>query len=86
MKILATIKEGTRKWKANVYVVQNGDQLIFDLNYKDIKKSGLDCIGKVIVETDSMWSTSEAADKHVIKRAENALIEKGIMDVYNRIS
>lgn len=85
MKTLAKISEGTKKWKVNVYVLQNFDELYFDLDYKSIKKSGLDVIGKVIVETDSIWSTSKVAVEHVIKRAEDALIEKGIMNVYNRI-
>jgi len=86
MKTLAHVKEGTRNWKVNVYVLQAFDDLYFDTDYRGAMKSGFDCIGKVVVETDSIWLTSEAANKHVIKRAENVLIEKGIMDVYNRIS
>lgn len=85
MKTLAKVSEGNRTWKVNVYVVQKGPELIFDMDYKSVKKSGLDCIGKVIVETDSIWSTSEDANKHVIRYAEHALIDLGIMDVYNRI-
>jgi len=86
MKTLAHVKEGTRNWKVNVYVVQNNDELYFDLDYQSVKKSGLDCIGKVVVETDGLWSTDKAANDHVIKRAENALIDAGIMNEYNRVS
>jgi len=85
METLAEVSEGTRNWKVNVYVVQNNDELYFDTDYQSMKKSKVDCIGKVVVETNSMWSTSEAANKYVIKRAENALIDAGIMNVYNRV-
>jgi len=85
MKTLAKISEGNRKWRVSVYVLQNFDQLYFDLDYKSMKKSGLDCIGKVVVETNEFWPTTENADEHVIKRAKNALIEKGIMNVYDRV-
>lgn len=85
MKTLAKISEGNRKWRACVYVMQNFDQLYFDLDYKSMKKSGLDCIGKVVVETNEFWMTHEAAYLYIIKCAEDALIEKGIMDVFNRI-
>ena len=84
MKTLSTVNEGDGSWKAIIYILQISDDIHFDLDYKSAKKSGLDIMGKVVVNTNSIWPTSRDAEKHVIVRARNTLMEKGIIDVYDR--
>ena len=85
MKTLANITEGSQKWKANVYVIEFGEEVKFDTDYKGMKKTGLYCLGKVVIKTNSIWPTSQAADRYVEDLARDILIEKGIIDVYNGI-
>ena len=84
MKILSTINESDGSWKAIIYILRVSDDIHFDLDYKSAKKSGLDIMGKVIVKTNATWPTSGDAEKHVIDCARNALMEKGIINVYDR--